>query len=478
MGIDVRGGAGGTAVGLDELESAARVLGHVSEECLEVLAAVGLELAASGWTATQALSPATAVRGDLALADAVGSRGLLGDAVELRALADATCLAVAAYREAERRVAAAVDVAEDGIAVVVGHSAVGIGVGVLVLEALGVDVAAGLDRAVFESPGVADLAGHTAGLSAGALANPVLSPLLWWGVLSRRPGERGLDGGVGPDEAGLRVIADSAEPFGLLVDAGAAQVHREQAPRDGASAPCDLASLARDLRNLSSAEHYPGRVRVVQVPQEQGSAWVVEVSGTQFWEPRAGPELHDVTTDVRLMAQESTLLASAVQDALDQAQAEAGADRSADPVLLTGHSLGGMVAAGLAASPGFRARHGPVAVVALGSPVSRMPVPSTGPVLALDHVQDAVPRLDGTGNPDRASWVTVQRDLRDDTDRPATTTAAHDLREYAETAAEADRSRHPSLVHWREQHRGFFEPAGGREPVIRDYRVERASPAG
>jgi hypothetical protein len=145
-------------------------------------------------------------------------------------------------------------------------------------------------------------------------------------------------------------------------------------------------------------------------------------------------------------------------------------------VLLVGHSLGGIVAAGLASSPRFREAHGPVSVVTMGSPVGRMPVPASVPVLSLEHNQDAVPRLDGTPNPDRARWTTVTRDLRGDPDGVDTASAAHATSEYVETAAAVDVSDERSLVAWREEHRDFFEPDEGREPVVRDYRIERSHP--
>ena len=79
--------------------------------------------------------------------------------------------------------------------------------------------------------------------------------------------------------------------------------------------------------------------------------------------------------------------------------------------MLVGHSLGGIAAAGLASSPRFTQAHQVTHVVTMGSPVGRMPVPAGIEVLSLEHTQDAVPRLDGQPNPDRATWVTVSRDL-------------------------------------------------------------------
>jgi pimeloyl-ACP methyl ester carboxylesterase len=254
----------------------------------------------------------------------------------------------------------------------------------------------------------------------------------------------------------------------------------EPTPRAGAHAPRGVADLANDVENLSDADGYPAHVRVVEVPGEHGSAWLVEVSGTQVWDPHAGSNPFDVTSDARLMAQESTVLAGGVQQALAQAQAASGRDACDDPVLLAGHSLGGIVAAGLAASPRFREAHRVTHIVTLGSPVARMPVPASVSVLSLEHTQDVVPRLDGLANPDRRGWVTVTRDLHRDADGVSTASVAHGLGEYARTGAAVDASPDQSLQAWRDGTREFFEPAPGSVAVVRDFRVARGgvSPVG
>ena len=77
-----------------------------------------------------------------------------------------------------------------------------------------------------------------------------------------------------------------------------------------------------------------------------GRSWVVAVPGTQVWAPRPGENPLDVTSDARSLAGRS----SAAEAAVLAAMRSAGV-RSGEPVCLVGHSLGGMVAAGLAADP-------------------------------------------------------------------------------------------------------------------------------
>lgn len=476
MGIEVTGGAGGTAVALDALESVGVGLRRAAGSLLEVVARVAVGSFAGELGPGRVVSPVTAARAQAAVLAATGPTGLAGDVAGLEGLGSAVWAAVATYRAGEAAVADGVAAAQDAVMLAVGHALPELVVGVLALDALGVDVAGALDRGVYDLPALAGLTGGARGLVDGLATNPVTAPFLLPGELARHRAESDLAGvPLGGDERALRVLADSAAGLGLLDDGTRARVTAER-PRVGGSAPTDLAGLARDLSDLGAGARRPDRVRVVEVVGEEGSAWVLEVPGTRLWDPRASASPFDVTTDVRLMAQESTVLAAGATEALSRAQASCGHDTSGEPVMLVGHSLGGIVAAGLASSPRFRRGHGRISVVTLGAPVSRMPVPTDVSVLSVEHVQDAVPRLDGTGNPDRERWVTVTRDLRGDDDGVGTATGAHALGEYVETAAGADASDSTSMRAWREENAGFFAPAAGTASVVRDYRVERVVP--
>ena len=459
--VRVHGGAAGTTVQLSAVEDAARVLALEATALGAVCVRLTTVAVDPCLVASAALAPLSAARAQAALALARGPVGAGGQAAALLGLSAGAAGAVEAYRATERAVAASVEVAQDVAFVALARAAPELAVGVLALHAAGVDVAGAADEAVFDVPGVADLAGGVDGLVELA---PTLPPLARWLPTADRP--------VGDYEAALRVIAETAAAAGLLRETGGAVVTREAYPRPGALAPHDLASLADDLGNLSDGERYPGHVRVVEVPQPDGSsAWLVEVSGTQEWGGEAGDNPFDATSDVRLMAGQSTALAQGVTAALDEAMAETGRDTSGEPVLLAGHSLGGIVAAGLASSPRFRASHRVTHVVTMGSPIGRMPVPADVSVLSLEHVQDAVPRLEGQANPDRRGWVTVTRDLRGGPVHTAS--GAHATREYVRTAALVDSATDLSTVAWREGSSEFLVPREGTAPIVRDYRVAR-----
>ena len=482
MGIEVSGGSGGTSVGLEELATAAGRLAGESEQLVAIGVRCALAAADPDLAVGAQLSPATGAVAAVALARAVGPTGIEGETARLCGLALATRAAVGAYREVEATVTWGVERAQDAIMAELGWHAPEVLVGVLALQSLGVDVVPLLDRVAYRLPLLANLGGGAQGLVTGLAADPLTAPLLLpglvEGVAEAVSGEEDFAPPDG-DQSALRLVAGSAAALGLLRDDGVAITTAEPSPRAGAAAARTLADLARDLENLSDAGDYPSRVRVVEVPQRGGgSAWVVEIPGTQDWDSRPDSNLADVTSDVDLMAARSTLLAAAVDQALTRAQAASGRRGAAqEPVLLAGHSLGGIAAAGLACSAGFRARHRLASVVTMGSPVARMPIPPDVSVLSLEHRQDPVPHLDGRANPDRRTWVTVTRDLGGDPGHVDTASGAHATSEYARTAAAVDDSAAPSIEAWRASNHEFFDADPDRAPVVRDYHVQRAAGA-
>ena len=503
--IAVRGGVGGTAVGLDELAGAAGQLAQVATALGEVVLRLAATTATTG--ASAPLSPVTAVRAEAELAEA--TRTVAREAVAVGGVAVAVRAAAWAYREAEDGVVRTAGLAQDIVMVAVGRAAPVLVVAVVALDAMGVEVAALLDDMVWEVPELAELVGGSGGLVVGLRSSPVTAPLLAPPHRVRSgPYGQARTGGADSDEVAIRTVADSAAAWGLLSDDGAVRVtavEGEPGDRCGTGAgtdagssdgndcgpartPTGLADLARDQAALPG----DGRVRVVEVSGGDGPAWIVQIGGTQVWDPRAGENPFDLTSDVRSMAAESTLLAAGVQQALAAAQSRAASsstgsrDVAAEPVLLSGHSLGGIVAAGLASSAQFRSAHRVTHVVTLGSPVGRVPVPPEVGVLSVEHRQDPVPRLEGRPNPDRSGWVTVSRDLEAGleagpeagpeagSEAPRRASAAHRSERYVETAAAVDASDDRSVAAWRAGAGAFFAgPEGPSTVVVRDYRIAR-----
>ncbi len=209
--------------------------------------------------------------------------------------------------------------------------------------------------------------------------------------------------------------------------------------------------MLRDVGALCpAAGGAPGTVGVERVERADGSrAWVVAIPGTQDatglgW----GRNPMDMGTNVRLMA-------GARDDGTElvvRAMAQAGV-RPGEPVLLAGHSQGGMVAMALAGSAAFTGRYTVAAVLTAGSPVAGQAVPGSVPVLHLEHRQDLVPALDGSPSPEGANRTTAVRDLRaspDPADRLAGRDpgAAHGVGLYARTADIVSAAGAPSVRAW------------------------------
>ena len=239
--------------------------------------------------------------------------------------------------------------------------------------------------------------------------------------------------------------ADAGGRVGVLDDGALPPVVDEVEPRWRASpldGPADLVALGRDLDE--------GRVRVVEVEAPAGgSAWVVVVPGTQEWSPVPGANPFDLTSDVRAVTGDATVAAAGVAVALERAKARAGrggARGARDPVLLVGHSQGGIHAAALAADPGFRGRHHVTHVLTSGAPVALFPIPREVHVLSVERASDPVPTLDLTPNPAHGTWRTVRVGTG-----PATDTGSHALGRYAASvraAQEAPFGSVPELMTW------------------------------
>lgn len=146
-------------------------------------------------------------------------------------------------------------------------------------------------------------------------------------------------------------------------------------------------------------------------------------------------DVRDIGTDLRSAAGTST----AYQRGILHALADAGV-RPDEPVLLVGHSLGGMEAAALAGrDTGFAITD----VVTAGSPTAHLGgFPDGVRVLSLEHRGDIVPLLDGADNPDRVEQVTVRFAHPGD----GTVAGEHGYDHYRAGAAAVDASTDPTVV--------------------------------
>lgn len=239
-------------------------------------------------------------------------------------------------------------------------------------------------------------------------------------------------------------------PHGLAVNESARSI---------VTAPTGAADLIARVGTLypSSRDDDVAHVAIERVDQPDGtSAWVVEIPGTQTFPPTGGINPFDFTADLQLMAGETADVMIAVAAAMEQAGIPPG-----EPVMLVGHSLGGIAAMALASNDSFASRYDVRSVVTAGSPVARFEPAGNASVLSLENSTDIVWALDGAPNPDRAHWITVTHDLRaseSPLDRAAAASfvGSHEPASYVRTAGEFDAATAPSAQAWRDQNAMFL----------------------
>ncbi|MGW6128698.1 hypothetical protein ACWFNE_01600 [Cellulomonas sp. NPDC055163] len=197
-------------------------------------------------------------------------------------------------------------------------------------------------------------------------------------------------------------------------------------------------------------EGEPGTVAVTRLDHPDGTrSWVVAIPGTEDHRLGTSNPLND-ESNLRLMAAQAAASAALVTVALARAGVGAG-----EPVMLAGHSQGGMAAMRVAADPAVRARYSITHVLTAGSPVAGMAVPADVRVLSIEHTNDAVPALDGAPNPDTPHRTTVRVELAQSPhveDRLAArgVAGAHETEVYVRSAARIAEHAggHASLRDW------------------------------
>lgn len=188
-------------------------------------------------------------------------------------------------------------------------------------------------------------------------------------------------------------------------------------------------------------------MRVIRDADGNVTGYVVDVPGTKDWPlPGQVKSANDLGVNVDAMAGNSTVLQVGIQEALRRA----GAQDTGAPVMLVGHSQGGIVAAQSTTdlkTAGYNVTH----VVTAGSPVGRIEVPGDVQVLSLENRNDIVPHLDASDNADGPNRTTVTFDHN-----TGTTGGNHAIGgNYTDAAGVLDRSTDPSVRRYRESMDAF-----------------------
>lgn len=199
-------------------------------------------------------------------------------------------------------------------------------------------------------------------------------------------------------------------------------------------APALLSDMCADIDELYWSRTIGPAVKITRVGEGDARRWLLSLVGTESMTWRSTNNPADAETNIRLMLGLESAMSVGVVRALHAAMERDGVptDRwKREPVLICGHSQGGIVAAALASVPADEAGVNVAGILSTGGPNRRIRVRPDVVTVAVYHDQDVMPSLDGS--PDRAPdrRVTVGRSLVRPRTRPLY--YAHSSSTYTET---------------------------------------------
>lgn len=443
--IVVSGGAGGIDARYDDIASLGHLYGDVGGRLADEAWRDRLEAADGDLLASAILSPGTFTAAEGAIIDATyGTDGLVTRAVVIEAESFCFVASVEIYRTADGLRQAAIESLSYGLGLIGGIDLAGVVVtGAVVYGGLRLS---GLSNAELialleDHPELAEtVVNGGGGLLDGMSVNPVSGPLLE--IL-------GLDG-FHPDTGSA-----AGDLGGLLFGDYEGTLNPDQPVEDlQIDAPHDMEDLIDGLAVPAGEGVADGVITIQQVIGPEGEVrYIVQLPGTDdFMDEHA---IRNLGSGLSLIAGDDTAYADAIRQAMEAANVPCDA-----PVLLLGHSQGGMQAAALAGDPDFpyHVTH----VVTAGSPIATTGIPADVEVLSLENTGDIVPLLDGEENPDTATLTTVHADVHTGS-FGAADGQNHSLSTYEQIAHAVDQSDDPSLQHLIDglHDAGFLTDEGG-----------------
>lgn len=195
-----------------------------------------------------------------------------------------------------------------------------------------------------------------------------------------------------------------------------------QSSKNPLQMPTSVASIFGSVEDAYAMSDVPGTedgdIRIVSVKQDDGTyAYIVNIPGTEQWGPTGSGQARDLTSNLMLVAGQSTTAQQDIVLAMERAGIPPGA-----PVMLAGHSQGGMLAAQLGSDQEFLSQYNVTNIMTVGSPIDTSTIDPRINVLAAQHEGDLVPKLDlggvdthlsMPGTPSNTTVVTMDDPPRD-----------------------------------------------------------------
>lgn len=434
--ISVSGGAGGIEAQYEDLAAMGRLTDEVAENTLFIATTSQKYLADPDVIASALLDPAGAARFEAGLLAALdGPDGLTATSVNIGLRGAAFRASARAYQMSDELSARALDDIRWLEGTPIGAMATAAGLtGPMLAEVYGMD-GGNWEKFLVDHPGLVD---QTIGMSPGLLSSllgqiySLADATALAASLYPDGAPRVTDGGLDPNQ--------TPPPRGLGDVIGGLQ-HRDD-PGHG-----DHNNI--DVRKVISAD---GKV-----------SYIVDVPGTRVWNVPGDKtsSANDLGTNLDAMAGNPTVLEKGIQEALGRSHVGPH-----DPVMLVGHSQGGIVAARAANDFVSSGQYNVTHVITAGSPIGRIPVPDNVQVLSLENRNDIVPHLDASDNPDTANRTTVTFDHQTGTVQGNHRIAGN----YSDIAKQLDNSNNPSVEAFKKSMGNF---TGGSRVETYRYKVER-----
>ncbi len=445
--LEIRGGIGGVVAEYEDLRSLRSEFEALAGTLRDWAGTDADEAADADLVASSVLSPDSFAAAERAILGAtLGPHGLAGAVVALTAAEVATRAVQLFYAAADESSRWAGEALLSRAGWQFEQALPGLGLAGLLTGVLAPGVTRSMREVLQTHPGLVQSA---SALLPGMLAGARLDPRLRIGILA---GERwgpdsmtgvlvdASDGIYGPDRHGALDPDQSREMLELPV-------------------PTGVESLVKGTDRVASGLA-SGGFAIQRIQRSDGTtSWVVQLPGTDVDD---SDSVRDWTGNIHLLEGRDT----AYGEAIDKALVNAGAGRD-DPILLSGHSAGGMQAAHLAGDPNFR--WNVKGVLTAAAPIGGLQLPDTVAALSLENTRDLVVGLDGHANEEGVGHVTVRADAGGDG-----LSQAHSLSDrYVPLAGAVDAGADPSTTQiidaWRDN--GFVSTGSGESSKTFSYRA-------